>query len=133
MGKCMHATTTTTSTATRSICLSLSLGKTEAFNPQGSTKFERVPLKDVWQEASKGNKWTLYFTELADEDPVRIGIGLSRVAETLQAAANRFLHDQNLRKILKDDYVAKIDAAIKQLEKPLAVLNGGKTGKVCLA
>ena len=75
----------------------------------------------------------MYFTELADNDPGRIGIGLSRLAETLQAAGNRFQHDENLRRMLKEEIVSKVDKAYKELEKPLAILNGGKTGKVSAA
>ena len=56
---------------------------------------------------------------------------LSRSAETLQNAGNRFLHDESLQRVI-DVCVAAIDKAFKDLEPHLKIINGGKTGKVSL-
>ena len=72
----------------------------QALNPSGVSAIESVSLKDLWDVASKGhNKVHYYFTEIAADaetgGPGRVGIGISRTAESLLAAINKLEVDHN--------------------------------------
>ena len=60
------------------------------FNPYGKSAAEDMSVKDVWQKVAEGSYHVAFHSELAATSstggPYRVGIGLSRLAESLLAA-----------------------------------------------
>ena len=58
----------------------------QVLNPYGpSSPLRTMDTAALWSCAAKGNKFAAFHTELASTDKGRVGIGLSRHAETLGA------------------------------------------------
>ena len=67
----------------------------QALNSYGPSRLESAPLNRVWQEASRKTNWLPYHTELADPDPHRQGIAISKFAESVQAVITRMKSDKD--------------------------------------
>ena len=106
----------------------------KTLDPYGLSIIDDVGLKPLWKLVSKGDKWARFFSEFAaDEsnckDPVkRVGIGISRYAETLTNAIKEWQGQVDLRKMMKDSVVQKVDKEAAELLPHLENINAGKTG-----
>ena len=66
----------------------------QVLNPYGpSQQLQGMDTKSLWSCCAKGNKYVAFHTELASDDPLRVGIRMSRVAETLVAAITAVMTD----------------------------------------
>ena len=103
-------------------------------DPYGVSIADDVPLKGLWKLVEKGDKWARFFSELAADDSnskdamKRVGIGISRFAETLINAIKEFKGQTDLRKMLQPKIVEKLDAEADALLPHLEFINAGKTG-----
>ena len=66
----------------------------KCFDPFGTSVLEEIPLDTLWTLASKGDKYTEFFTELACRDDqfdgkYRVGIGISRLAQVVLEVIQR--------------------------------------------
>jgi hypothetical protein len=105
---------------------------TKVLDPYNVSMLDEIPLDVLWGIVKKGDPWCQFFSELAadaanSKDPVyRVGIGISRLSEVLSNAINNFLTNTELRKLMKDASVAKLDVEAKELLPYLKRLNAGK-------
>jgi hypothetical protein len=106
----------------------------KCLDPYGLSIIDDVPSKSLWKLVQKGDKWAMFFNELAaDEsnckDPVkRVGIGVSRYAETYANAIKEWQGHEDLRKMLLPKVVKKVDDEARELLPHLERINAGKTG-----
>ena len=104
----------------------------KALNPYGASSIEEISLPELWAMASKGDKFARFFTELAaapdncKDAEYRVGVGLSRLAEVLEACIEEFLARDNLHKLLKEKVVAKVKAEAEELLPHVKALNAGR-------
>ena len=101
----------------------------QGLNPYGASPIEKAPLGELWNAVKSGNKAVEYYSELAATDETggiyRIGVGLSRTAESMVSAIQR-LQEPKYKKLLdKDLYKNAIDEAEKLLPI-LQIINAGK-------
>ena len=105
---------------------------TQVFNPNGTSTIEDMSLKQIWKDAARGNKWCAFHTELAASDSTggayRVGIGLSRFAETTLAAIAK-LKEPDMARIVKQEILAKVLTEAGELEPHLQAINAGKGGQ----
>ena len=100
----------------------------QCLNPEGVSPIHAADLKGVWEMAAAGNKGAAYFTELADMDDYRRGVGLSRAAETL-LAMGAALDQPVFKQVCQKDILAKALREFQTLKPHLEVLNGGKASQ----
>lgn len=97
----------------------------QVLNPQGVSFAEHLTLQELWKCISDGSKAAEFHSELASTDPYRIGVGLSRMAEAVEAGIGR-LKDPNVRRLLKDEFLQRaLDEAV-EIEASCKALNAGK-------
>ena len=60
----------------------------QTLNPFGQSAIASCPLEKLWAAAAAGNKKAMFFSEFASTEPVRRGIAISRLAETLEELKN---------------------------------------------
>lgn len=101
----------------------------QLLNPYGPSVEENIGVDELWRAVSEGSKAAMSHSELAAGDGsggnYRVGVGLSRVAQSLAAAVSK-LREPIMAKVLQE---APLKAALTEataLEKPLAILNAGK-------
>ena len=104
----------------------------QVLNPYGkSVALETMGTEALWTCSKKGNKHAAFHTEPASDDAGRIGIGISRTAETLLAVIAA-LREENMGKLLRPEPLAAALREADELEVHLRALNAGKgvgTGK----
>ena len=100
----------------------------QLLDPYGPSVVTDMELPKLWAAAAAGSRKAAFHTELAagteTGGPLRVGIGLSRVAQTLLAAAEQ-LEDETLGQLLQPGPLAAAKAELKQLRPHLQVLNAG--------
>ena len=96
------------------------------FNPYGaSPELEHLELHDLWKVTANGSDWTMFYHELAGSTEERVGVGLSRLAQTLLAGIAEPRKD-NVKLIINEKvYTASLEEA-KTLEPYLKHLDFGK-------
>ena len=72
----------------------------QALNPYGCSQFTDSSAEEVWNMVIKGNNRAKFHSELASDDAWRIGVGISRTAETLLEGI-QMLRTDNMAKLLK--------------------------------
>ena len=97
----------------------------QALNPYGPSNFTTESTADVWKMVSKGSRKAAFHSELAAEDGWRIGVGLSRTAETLLEAL-KLLDEEHTVMVLKPEILQLAKAEAAELQPHLEVLNFGK-------
>jgi hypothetical protein len=101
----------------------------QVFNPYGSSVFTKLSPKEIWTAAAAGNKKAKFHTELAADKEhggdYRVGVGMSRMAETLLAAIEQ-LDDENIGLLLAPGPLQSAQAEGKALAPALRILNAGK-------
>jgi len=97
----------------------------QTLNPFGPSAIATCPLGKLWAAAAAGNKKAMFFSEFASKDPVRRGIAISRLAETLEELKT-CLADASLKAIVKEEIWKKAHDELEALSPSLAILNGGK-------
>jgi hypothetical protein len=104
----------------------------KALDPWGVSVLDQIDLGSLWKMICKGDKFCKFFTELAatsENSPdhvFRQGVGLSRLCEVLAQALTHFRDATELRLMMKDTVLAKLDAEAKILLPHLLRLNAGK-------
>jgi len=96
------------------------------FNPYGKSVLSSLSPASLWGAISHGTKHAKFTSELASPDEARVGIGLSRTAETLIVAIEH-LDDTNIKKLLNEEALAKAKTESDALLPHLRILNAGKT------
>ena len=101
----------------------------QCLNPYGPSYAEEFSLKTLWKATNKGNKACAFHSEFAADETqggdYRRGIGLSRLAETLLASIER-LNTDNMKQLMKENYMNMAIAEADTLVPHLNVLNVGK-------
>ena len=97
----------------------------QALNPYGCSQFTDSLPEEVWNMVSKGNNRAKFHSELASDDAWRIGVGISRTAETLLEGIH-LLRTGNVSKLLKPEPLELALDEAAALEPYLEVLNFGK-------
>ena len=103
-------------------------------DPYGVSLLDDVDLETLWGVISKGDHYAKFFSELAASesncpDPVyRVGIGVSRFAQTLETAIETWLAQDELRAMMLPAVVKRIDLEANALLPHVKVLNIGKGG-----
>lgn len=101
----------------------------QLLNPYGPSIDQNRSVEDLWRAVAEGSKAAVFHSELAATQEsggdYRVGVGLSRVAQSLSAAISA-LQEPMMAKVLQDSRLKAALAEAKLLEKPLAVLNAGK-------
>ena len=101
----------------------------QLLNPYGPSPLESMSLEELWKGAASGSKAAFFHTELAATGATggdyRVGIGLSRLAQTLLAALSK-LREPNMAKLLQPRPLELALNEALQLEPHLKVLNAGK-------
>eukprot|EP00959_Pyramimonas_sp_CCMP1952_P326883 6842705-Pyramimonas_sp.AAC.1 len=107
---------------------------TKLLDPYGVSLLDEIDLEALWTVVSKGDHYAKFYSELAASDlncpdPVyRVGIGLSRFAQTLETAIETWLRQDELRAMMLPKVVEKIDKEANLLLPHMKVLNIGKGG-----
>ena len=115
----------------RTMLRNLDTVSAKVLDPYDVSIMNDIDLKRLWQIIEKGNDYASFYSELAATDDkckdskFRKGIGISRLAQTLVNFGEYFLRATDLRKMLKDVIVAKIDAEIRELLPHVKNLNAG--------
>ena len=103
----------------------------QVLNPYGVSHIEKLSLKRIWDAAAKGNKACHFHTELAagadTGGPFRVGIGWSRMAETILAGIAK-LREPHMAGLIKDVHYKKAIDEANLLEPHLKILHAGKEG-----
>ena len=73
----------------------------QALNPYGCSQFTDSASEEVWNMVIKGNNRAKFHSELASDDAWRIGVGISRTAETLLGRHPGAQGPSNMAKLLK--------------------------------
>ena len=97
----------------------------QALNPYGKSQFSEAPLEQVWAMVTKGNKKVAFHSELCSHDDWRVGVGLSRTAETLLEGIAA-LQEDNIGKLLKPEILKQALDEADTLKPHLEALNFGK-------
>lgn len=101
----------------------------QLLNPYGPSMEKNMSLKELWHAVTEGNNAATFHSELAATELTggvyRVGVGISRVAESLIAAIHA-LEEPMLKRLLRDAPLAAALNEGKQLEKSLVILNAGK-------
>lgn len=102
----------------------------QALNPYGASTFTTTTTEDIWKMVSKGSRKAAFHSELAAEDKsaedkFRIGVGLSRTAETLLEGI-KMLDDEYTVRVLKPEILKLAKDEAEELQPHLEVLNFGK-------
>ena len=97
----------------------------QALNPYGCSQFTDSAPEEVWNMVSKGNNRAKFHSELASDEAWRIGVGISRTAETLLEGI-RVLKTDNVAKLLKPDPLKLALDEATALQPHLEALNFGK-------
>ena len=88
---------------------------------------EAMSLKDTWQAASSGSKKAEFHTEMAAvDDQYRVGVGISRKAQTIKAAIVKLKTDENYSKLIDKTLYTKAMVVANALLPFLEHLDGGK-------
>ena len=104
----------------------------KCLNPYGASVVDEVPLENLWNIVCKGDQWAKFFTELAatpdncKDHILRENIGFSRYCETMCNAILDWLAAEDLRSMMKESVVEKIDLEAKALLPHFQRLNSGK-------
>ena len=99
----------------------------QTFNPYWVSMLEQMSLKDTWAAASTGSKKAEFHTELAAvNDPYRVGVGVSRKAQTVKAAIVKLKSDANYKSLIVPALFTKAMAVADALLPALEALDGGK-------
>ena len=97
----------------------------QALNPYGCSQFTDSGAEEVWNMVIKGNNRAKFHSELASDDAWRIGVGISRTAETLLEGI-QVLRTDNMAKLLKTEPLKLALDEAAALQPHLEVLNFGK-------
>ena len=97
----------------------------QALNPYGCSQFTDSIPEEVWNMVTKGNNRAKFHSELASDDAWRIGVGISRTAETLLEGI-QMLKTDNVEKLLKPEPLELALDEAAALQPHLEVLNFGK-------
>ena len=97
----------------------------QLLNPYGASIVKGIDVKAVWEAVSQGSKAAKFHSDLAADDSYRVGIGLSRVAESLLAAIAQLKDPINDRFIIAEVLKAARTEADK-IEPFLKALYAGK-------
>lgn len=97
----------------------------QALNPYGPSEFSKIGTEEVWKMVSKGSRKAAFHSEFAAEDKFRVGVGLSRTAETLLEGI-KMLDDEYTVMVLKPEVLKQAKEEAEQLQPDLEVLNFGK-------
>ena len=100
----------------------------QLFNPYGASIGTDMDGQKFWKAAAGGNRKAVFHTELAATEESGgaycVGVGLSRVAETLLAAIEQ-LEDADLKRLLAAAPLRKAKEEAAALKPHLQVLNAG--------
>ena len=97
----------------------------QALNPYGCSQFTDSAPEEVWNMVTKGNNRAKFHSELASDDAWRIGVGISRTAETLVEGI-QMLKTDNMAKLLKPEPLKLALDEATALQPHLEILNFGK-------
>lgn len=101
----------------------------QMLNPYGPSIAKNMSLRDVWRAVAEGSMVASFHSELAATESTggvyRVGVGISRIAESLLAAIHA-LEDPALKRLLQDRPLTVALGEGKGLEKALVILNAGK-------
>ena len=96
----------------------------KVLDPCGVSIIDDVPLDSLWKIVCKGDKWCKFFTEFAAQDKnikeqaadpeIRVAIGISTYAETMENCIKEFQGHDELRSLLKPTVLAKFDEEAKE-------------------
>ena len=76
-------------------------------NPTGESQLANIPLNKLWDLCVQGNKVVQFHSNLAAEDSMRQGIGLSQAAEALLNAFEKMRSPQ-IKAIIREDLFEKV-------------------------
>ena len=97
----------------------------QALNPYGCSQFTDSSAEEVWNMVIKSNNRAKFHSELASDDAWRIGVGISRTAETLLEGI-QMLRTANMAKLLKAEPLTLALEEAAALQPYLEALNFGK-------
>ena len=102
----------------------------QVLNPYGKSFMNDLSQAELWKAAAEGSAKARFHTELAATAETggvyRVGLGLSRTAETIQAAIEELQNNTDIANLLNEEplQAARMEAAA--LEPFLRILNAGK-------
>jgi hypothetical protein len=96
----------------------------QALNSMGVSRVESISLDNLYDMVRAGNKAVAYFSELADKDPARIGVGISRMAQVMIAFIDRLKSDV-AKKVLNEKLLKECMEEADTLREHLMKLDGG--------
>ena len=98
----------------------------QVLNPCGaSPELEWLDLHDFYKMAENGNDYIMHYSELCDKDPQRVGIGLSRFAQTMLDGIENLRHP-DVADVVKPDLLKAALAEAATLEPHFKNLDFGK-------
>ena len=97
---------------------------TQIYQPHAPSSIEKATLEALWNVVSKGNKYTTYYSYLADCDGARQGVAISQFAQTMKHAITHF-REKRVQHILKAEIYEKVKASADEIYPHLEVLDGG--------
>ena len=101
----------------------------QLLNPYGASDILNMSLPEIWKAVSEGSEAARFHSELAATDETggnyRVGLGLSRVAETLLAGIKE-LRESNVAQLLKEEPYQKALTEAAELTPSLRILHAGK-------
>ena len=96
----------------------------QILQPHTPSSIEKATLQGLWDVVIAGNKWKMYFSYLADSEPLRQGVALGQFAQTLKHAIMHF-KESRVRIILKEEVYAKVKDVADEIFPHLETLDGG--------
>lgn len=97
----------------------------QCLNPYGQSQFTAETTSRVWDMINKGSKRVRFHSELAATESYRVGVGLSRTAETLKEGIAS-LQDETMKRVLNQELLDKALEEANTLLPHLEALNFGK-------
>ena len=114
----------------RTMLTTRDMAATKVFDPWGVSIIDDVPLEQLWSITAKGDKFAKFFSNLGSEMDTpagkwRVGVGLSQLAEVMDAAIGELKSRTELKQVIKDSVYKKAMDEATELLPVFKILNAG--------
>ena len=103
------------------------LPPSQLLNPMGQSGVGRIALKSLWTLLCAGGDRSMYYCNLCSEQPTRRRVGLSQLSQVMMDVCNKFLGDNVVFAVMKEDLLKEVRAECTDLLPHFTKLNQGKT------
>ena len=98
----------------------------QSLDPWGKSVLGDLSDKKAWDMIAKGNNWAFAFSNLADKEEYRKGVGISQTAQVLHKAFSYMKEDEDFCHLIDPKKLQKLDPKLDAALKFLLKLDAGK-------